>query len=44
MPGEDFAEGWSAAPEEQLGAFIDMERVDLLSRGLEKLPSGTGIS
>lgn len=35
---EDFAEGWSAAPEEQLGAFIDMERVDLLSRGLEKLP------
>ncbi len=23
---------------EQLGAFIDMERVDLLSRGLEKLP------
>ena len=35
---EDFAEGWCAAPEEQLGAFIDMERVDLLSRGLEKLP------
>ena len=31
---EDFAEGWSAAPEEQLGAFIDMERVDLLSRDI----------
>ena len=29
---EDFAEGWSAAPEEQLGAFIDMERDILMYR------------
>ena len=41
--GVDHAEAQSFllfrfAPEEQLGAFIDMERVDLLSRGLEKLP------
>ena len=41
---EDFAEGWSAAPEEQLGAFIDMERVDLLSRGAGKSsPAGQDI-